>query len=162
MAKRRFSVADGATPTRRMTPRIPPAADICIAASSSNRSPRAASRRSTCASSGSPASQKAQLSAATPILNARGKRAQVIAGAVTPGASAGQREARKLSVLDILRGASSSHSAGPRSSPHANRQLSLAQSSGAPSPSVAEGCPTAGAGPNADAAWVRHLSLIHI
>ena len=158
MAKRRFSVADGAAPTRRTTPRIPPAANICIAASS-NRFPRTASRRNTCASSGSPASKKAQLSAATPLLSAPGKRTQVVAGAVTPGASAGQREARQLSVLDILRGASSSHSASPSSSQHANRQLSPAQSSGAPSPSVAQGCPTAGAGPNADAAWVRHAVL---
>ena len=65
MPKRRFSIADGASPIRKVAPKIPPAANICIATSSSHF-PKKASQQNPRASSGRPAYGQAQSSAATP------------------------------------------------------------------------------------------------
>ncbi len=180
MAKRRFSVADSSAPAHRMTsgkpvrhvaPKVPRAADICIA-TSRTRSARKSLRQSTRARSGGPASRgplpqkrlgELPRASETPFTQASRKARAMpsrSAGAQNsvdaPAASTGQREFAKLSVLDMLRLSGRPQVAMQgrleRSDEHPN---SVARS-GAQSPAATEEKPTTA---TPDATWLKTAVL---
>ena len=175
MAKRRFSIADGASPTRNVAPKIPSAASICIA-TSSRRPAKTPLRQSTCVRSGRPAVKntlqkqrlgRLPLATAKSFFNkpsrAAGIRPRWSAGALpcaaTSVAPTGQREPATLSVLDMLRRSARSQLAEPTASEHLHESVSLASPDGAPSPTAAERSTGAAAGADSGAAWARTAVL---
>ena len=156
MAKRRFAVADGAAPLRRLSSevsvrnaaaKVPRAADICIKASRSRHattSPRPNTSASKAAGrttrNSLPKHQGALLlktetkvaSASCDAANLPRSTPGALTLAAAPQGSSKQREPAKVSVLDMLRGSARPQMAGPCETQHSYEDRSLAAAGGAP------------------------------